>query len=376
MYSLTGYTRMIDDRVRTDAYLAALERAVTPGAVVVEIGTGTGFFAVMAARLGAKRVFAIEPDPAIEAAREVAREAGVSDRIEFIQALSTAVTLPEPADVLLSDLRGVLPAFGHHIPSIADARSRLLALGGVQIPQSDTLRMALLESEDAFHCDLGHHDPAPHGVSFEPVRRRLANSWRKRAVTGAELLSDGVEWARIDYRTVIGTRVTGTARLTALRDGVAHGICAWFDATLLPGIGFSNHPAERASVYGQAYYPFPCAVPVGAGEVVEVSLDGQLVGDEYAWRWRAHTPAKGWRCDQTTFRGAPLDARRLERRSGRFVPGATRRAALDGWILQRMDGSRDNQRLALEAAAAFPDLLPTEDVALAYVADLAERYGA
>ena len=63
-------------------------------------------------------------------AREIAAANGFADRIDFFQELSTEVELPERADVIVSDLRGVLPAYQHHIGAIADARERLLAPGG------------------------------------------------------------------------------------------------------------------------------------------------------------------------------------------------------------------------------------------------------
>ena len=62
MFTLRNYGEMIDDAVRMDAYVAALRRVVKPGDVVLDIGTGTGIFAVLAARLGARRVFAVEPE--------------------------------------------------------------------------------------------------------------------------------------------------------------------------------------------------------------------------------------------------------------------------------------------------------------------------
>ena len=37
-------------------------RAIDEGAVIVDIGTGTGIFAQLACRVGARRVYAIEPD--------------------------------------------------------------------------------------------------------------------------------------------------------------------------------------------------------------------------------------------------------------------------------------------------------------------------
>src|SRR6188768_1477695 len=43
---------IVRDRVRNDAYEAALKRAIVPGCRVLEIGTGTGLLAMMAARAG------------------------------------------------------------------------------------------------------------------------------------------------------------------------------------------------------------------------------------------------------------------------------------------------------------------------------------
>ena len=65
----------------------------------------------------------------IELARELAVVNGYQDRIDFIQDVSTNVTLAEQADVLVSDLRGSFPLYRQHIPSVIDARERLLAAG-------------------------------------------------------------------------------------------------------------------------------------------------------------------------------------------------------------------------------------------------------
>src|SRR5688500_17948717 len=102
---------MLADRVRMDAYEAALARVVRPGSVVLDIGTGTGMMALIACRLGARRVYAVDPGDSVHLARAVARSAGFADRIELIQDVSTRVELPERADVVVSDLRGVLPLF-------------------------------------------------------------------------------------------------------------------------------------------------------------------------------------------------------------------------------------------------------------------------
>jgi hypothetical protein len=130
MYSLQGYGNMIADAVRTDAYAAALRAAVRPGCVVVDIGTGPGLFAILACRFGARRVIAIESGDIIEVARRVAAANGCADRIEFVHADSRDVEIGERAEVVVSDLHGVLPYFGRPLETMKDAHLRFLARRG------------------------------------------------------------------------------------------------------------------------------------------------------------------------------------------------------------------------------------------------------
>src|SRR5579859_3580919 len=116
MYNILNYGSMVSDPVRMNAYADALRRVVTPNSVVLDIGTGPGFFAILACQLGARRVVAIEPDNVVEIARRVAAANHCADKIEFIQDLSFNVSLAERADVIVSDLRGVLPWFQKHLP--------------------------------------------------------------------------------------------------------------------------------------------------------------------------------------------------------------------------------------------------------------------
>ena len=52
MYSIATYGGFINDPIRMSAYARALQQAVTPGSVVVDIGTGTGVFALLACQYG------------------------------------------------------------------------------------------------------------------------------------------------------------------------------------------------------------------------------------------------------------------------------------------------------------------------------------
>src|SRR4051794_24565464 len=102
IYRVSSYGEMIKDRVRTDAYARALQQAVKPGSVVLDIGTGTGIFSLLACKFGASKVYAVDPADAIELGRRSAAQNGFGDRITFLQDVSTSIDLPELADVVVS----------------------------------------------------------------------------------------------------------------------------------------------------------------------------------------------------------------------------------------------------------------------------------
>ena len=56
----TWYFSMLRDSARHKKYEAAFRRAIKPGSRVLDIGSGTGLFAMMAARAGAAEVITCE----------------------------------------------------------------------------------------------------------------------------------------------------------------------------------------------------------------------------------------------------------------------------------------------------------------------------
>ena len=88
MYSVYFYGQMLADTPRLRAYVEALKRSVKPGAVVLDLGCGPGFFALLACQLGARRVYAVEPDDVIQIAHDAATANGYTDKIDFFQSFS------------------------------------------------------------------------------------------------------------------------------------------------------------------------------------------------------------------------------------------------------------------------------------------------
>src|SRR5215218_4713061 len=93
MYSVHFYGQMLADAPRMNAYAAALRHTVKSDSVVMDLGSGPGVFALLACKLGARRVYAVEPENVISLARETAAANGFADRIDFFEKLSTEISL-------------------------------------------------------------------------------------------------------------------------------------------------------------------------------------------------------------------------------------------------------------------------------------------
>jgi protein arginine N-methyltransferase 1 len=314
MYSLHFYGQMLADAPRMDAYTAALRRAVRPDSVVLDLGCGPGVFALLACKFGARRVYAVEPDSVISVAREAALANGCADRIEFFESLSIEITLPEPATVIISDLRGVLPWFEQHIPSIIDARERLSVRGGVLIPRRDLLWAALIEAPEQYQDLVGPW--RRFDLNLSAGERLITNTWRKSYLKPEQLLVDPVCWTTIDYNEVKNADVHAEISWQAARDGTAHGVAVWFDSELADEVTFSNHPAAPRMIYGVGLFPFSQPIAITKGEHIELRLSADLVQDGYVWRWDTEffsgTRVKA-SFKQSTFYGVPLSQTQLRK---------------------------------------------------------------
>jgi protein arginine N-methyltransferase 1 len=378
MYSVLHYGMMLQDRPRVAAYTESLRRSIKPGAVVADIGCGTGYFSLLACQLGARQVYAIEPLEVIDVARECAAASGMADRIEFIRGLSTGATLPEPADVIVSDLRGGLPPHTQHLPTIVDARTRLLAEDGVLICRRDRLYAALVDYPFGHERSVGVWESLP-GVD-QRACRDIAVHTRDVVQWGRPVrFSDAHAWATIDYRTLTHPHVAGVADWVLTEPFRAHGICQWFDAEYAGGVTYSNGPSHPGTpAYGRMFFPWPEEVRLSEGHRVAVQFDARLVGDDYVWTWETLVhdatghPTRHFR--QSSLLDRPLAGARLSQRSPRFTPALDEDGAATLTVLTMMDGRRSQEAIAIQLAATHPARFPSLDVALTFVTLLSLRF--
>jgi len=377
VYSVRDYGQMILDDRRMGAYTRALRSVVRPGSTVLDLGAGTGFFAMLAKRMGARRVFAIETSDAVSLGRRMAAANGID--IEFYQGFSTEIQLPERADVIVSDLRGILPLYGRHAESLRDARERLLAPGGVLIPLSDALFAAVVHAPSQ-HALIGKAwNGDAYGLDLGIAREQVANTYWKASFKPDQVVAGPVACGTLDYSVLRNSDWACEVTFVAEGAAEAHGFGLWFDATLVEGIGFSNAPSASQLIYGQAYFPWPAAVPVSRGDRIELGLRADLVGDSYVWSWNTRVSAPGEagaraQFAQSEFFGQMLAPETLRRQKATHVPRLGDEGRVDLRILTLMDDGKPLGEIARRIAEEFPTRFPRWQDALTRVGELGQRY--
>lgn len=163
-YSSFGIHReMISDKVRTDAYHRAImdNPSLLRGAVVMDVGCGTGILSLFAAKAGASRVFAVEAsDKMAEVASQIAKENGLlwcgskeegSDDctgvIKVVHGMIEDVVTseevkPKCVDVLVSEWMGYCLLYESMLSSVLTARDKWLKPGGAILPDTATMYVA------------------------------------------------------------------------------------------------------------------------------------------------------------------------------------------------------------------------------------------
>jgi protein arginine N-methyltransferase 1 len=361
-----------------EAYSRALRGAIRPGAVVMDIGTGPGVIAVLACQFGASRVYAIESSEVIQVAREIAVANNCSDKIEFFEDLSTKVSIAVKADVIVSDMRGVLPLFQAHIPSIADARARFLAPGGKLIARKDTIWAAIVEAPEQYEHIVGPWERNSWGQNLDLARRKVLSEFQKVRLSPEALLTGPCVWATLDYATIENPDVSGILHWTARRGGTGHGILVWFDMDLAEGVAFSNGPDSPEAIYGSAFFPWPKPVSIVEGQTICVDLEAKMMEQDYFWRWNTkiaegRDAGENSICfEQSQLQGAVVSLAKLHKTASDFVPQLSADGMIRRRALELMDGHATLESISRQLAADFPQQFQHWHKALSYAAAISK----
>jgi len=380
MYDIHDYGVMINDSVRVDAYLRSLESIISPESVVLDIGTGSGIFALIACQLGARRVYAIEPMDVIELAKELAEINNFSEQITFIQDKSVNVDLPEKVDVIVSDLRGQISLYQQHIPAIIDARERFLVPGGHLIPMQDNILASLIESPD-FYMELS----APwskndFGLNMKSGLNYVMNSVHTSKPDGKKSIGETKHVATFNFNELQSPDLSSELTWQIEQETTLHGIEVWFDTKLTEDVGFSNKIDRHNQAYGKSFFPVSEPVHLETGDTVTVLLRADLVGQDYIWQWSTRVCNKKksayMKADfkQSTFNGKPFSLSSLHKRAGNQRAELNDDGFVDLRIMNMMEQGLLLEDIARHVTEHFPDHFLDWQQALAHIGELSLKY--
>ncbi len=290
---------LLSDRVRTLAFRDAIHQLVKPGDVVVDLGSGSGILAFFAAEAGAARVYAIEKQHIADVASLVARHNRYHDRVVLLHEYSLKTTVPERANVLITETLGNFGLDEQIAGLTIDARERYLMPDAILIPQRVVLSAVPVELLEMFERHIEWWGESRYGVDLKPLRTFASNTVYAADVSERAHLAAPATMVDIDLRTIETSDAAGKAVFIATRDGVLHGFAGWFAATIAPGIVISN-PAPHDTHWQQAFLPVEHPVEIKRGDQIELELQTH---DGRAWRWRGRAAEQEF--DQTTWLSAP-----------------------------------------------------------------------
>lgn len=268
---------MLNDVTRNDAFEAAIRAAITQrdrDALILDIGSGSGLLAMMAARAGAANVISCEAVPVIaEAASAIVAVNGYEDQVKIVNKMSTDLVigddLPTRADILVSEILSSDLLAEDVLSTFEDAHARLLNEGAMVIPRAASAVGCLVESDVlskyAFVGPVSGFDVsafAPLAALRLPVHGTMT-AWNR--------LSPDIELQRIDLTKTRHAEELRVIEIPVSASGRAIGIVQWMRIDLAEGVEFSNHPDDYADGgWLQVLHPFPAPVSVEAGSILSI----------------------------------------------------------------------------------------------------------
>jgi hypothetical protein len=360
---------MILDDVRNEHYGRAIELLVKPGSVVLDLGAGLGIHALLAARAGADRVYAVEPQPVINAAATAARANHLDRTITFFPERIEDVQLPEPVDLIVSVFTGNLLFTEDLLPSLFHARDRYLKPGGHLLPDRAELWLAPIQTPELHSKHIARWSKPVVGLDYSSARAFAANEiwWPPREeFRAATRLGLGSAVVELDLASSSNADCQGSGQCRATASGVCHALLGWIRIRLLDQ-WLTTDPMAPPVHWQPAMLPIDPPLPITEGELVQYSVSRPAFGD---WTWSVDAQAGSRR--HSTFMADAQTGAELRRLAPGSNPGLDKDGELALHVLAALKRGLTNRAIADGLVAAFP-IDPAS--AMRRVQALVSRYG-
>jgi len=249
-----GVFNCLIDSVRTKAFNKAIKKTVSPGDIVVDMGTGSGVLAMLAARAGALKVYAVEIEPNnAKTLRDTFNKNGLGDVIQVIEGSILDVVLPEKVDVVIGEM-------------IATALIEELQVQAMNhIHKSSKKNVKVLLNQYDTYVDLVFNKNDYYGLTFEILRYEYPNEDELKSVTfSSKQLVDHYDFSKqvknLKVRKKVPLKISKNGKINGIR---LSGRTTFYDGSTLAATFAYDYPI---------ILPIP-ETTVKRGETYNISLE-------------------------------------------------------------------------------------------------------
>ncbi|MEA3410011.1 MAG: 50S ribosomal protein L11 methyltransferase [Pseudomonadota bacterium] len=361
---------MIFDDTRNVAYTRALKRVVTPDSVVMDLGAGLGIHGLVAAKLGARRVYLVEPANIGVLSERIARANGLEGRVTCVSGRVQELELPEKVDVIVSVFTGNFLLTEDLLPSLFLARDRFLAPGGTLLP--DRARMEVVPvSAPGYHAKhIAGWAERSQGIDFTPVRELAGNDlyYDDSDAREVKFLSRPGKLLELDFNTAKQAGCRSRVRVRLKAGGTCHGWLGWFRMRL-SGRWLSTSPDAEPTHWRQVFLPLDPPMELKEGAMMTFELVRPEFGD---WTWTVETG--GARQRHSTFLSEPLTPAVVASKADGFRGRLSERGRAAKMVLASLNGKRTSSEIAERLSGECPGLFSDQGEARHFVQSLIDGF--
>ncbi|MCZ6640298.1 MAG: 50S ribosomal protein L11 methyltransferase [Gammaproteobacteria bacterium] len=282
------YQDMLSDERRMARFRMAIDAVVRSGDVVVDLGTGLGVLAIMAARAGAEHVYAVDVRPQImPIAERIVAANGLSERITLICSDAMDVELPQQVDLIVNELIGDFGTDENIYECVRTVADRYLKDGGRVMPQRLSTHIVGVtydgEVRGVFGGDVHDMDLSSALTdAFTPAAIMHGLQRQPTELTEVSVVE------RIEFGTGMPERAYEySLALPVVRSGDLQGFVGFFDCELAPEISLDNYPCYPGCHWVNWNWPVTPVVRVEKGQKINGMLitPKMTVASCWSWEW-------------------------------------------------------------------------------------------
>ena len=247
---------LLSHRTRIQKFSQAITKTVKADHHVIELGTGSGILAILAARQGA-RVTAIDANAeSLKYARAAAERNGVIKNIEFVHSNFSDYEPEEKADVVLCEMLSSVMLIEQQIPASRYAVKHLLKPNGRIIPKEVKLFVIPVQNEILWNR-FNIEDLKFPRIPQTAEREQSIDLADLQELEKIDLTKDSDQSLSIDKHL----------KFEIVQSGTAHGIIGMFESKLHDDITLTMDDGWR-----ELFMPFPESFDVKAGTKLDVRV--------------------------------------------------------------------------------------------------------